>query len=233
VIQNHQKDVSNEAHLKTLEEFFKTWEQYNHLKDDIGMYKKLHNSNQRRLLGQAGFSLEVKISNIPGAGRGVFVKDGQVKEGDLVCLYPGTVYQPHHPILIQSLGNQFIFRCCDGTLIDGSHGWISRSIFRSCTGRDQIGMIKIADTSWLTDYPVNPMNIGQIVNNANDEYSANVHYQELDIPNTFPLLLRKFLPNIKYESSGIDNELKIVYLQAIRDISKGEELFSTYFTLVR
>ena len=77
----------------------------------------------------------------------------------------------------------------------------------------QIGMIKIADTSWLTDYPVNPMNIGQIVNNANDEYSANVHYQELDVPNTFPLLLRKFLPNIKYESSGIDNELRIVYLQ--------------------
>ena len=73
-------------------------------------------------------------------------------------------------------------------------------------------MIKIADTSWLTDYPVNPLNVGQIVNNENDEFSANVQYQELEIPNSFPIMLRKFLPNINYEG-GVERDLKIVYLQ--------------------
>ena len=56
-----------------------------------------------------------------------------------MCLYPGTVYQPHQPVLLQSIGNQYIFRCGDGVLIDGSSRGISRTIFRSCTGRDQVG----------------------------------------------------------------------------------------------
>ena len=63
----------------------------------------------------------------------------QVRGGALVCLYPGTVYQPHQPVLLQSIGNQYIFRCGDGVLIDGSSRGISRTIFRSCTGRDQVG----------------------------------------------------------------------------------------------
>ena len=63
----------------------------------------------------------------------------QVRCGALVCLYPGTVYQPHQPVLLQSIGNQYIFRCGDGVLIDGSSRGISRTIFRSCAGRDQVG----------------------------------------------------------------------------------------------
>ena len=73
-------------------------------------------------------------------------------------------------------------------------------------------MIKIADTSWLTLYhPVNPLNVGQIVNNENGEHPANVRYQELDIPETFPILLRKFLPNINYE--GGHESLRVVYIE--------------------
>ena len=33
--------------------------------------------------------------------------------------------------------------------------------FRSCGGRDQVGLVKVCDTSWLTPRPVNPLNIGQ------------------------------------------------------------------------
>ena len=135
-------------------------------------------------------------------------------------------------------------------MVDGNHRGISASIFRSCAGRDQIGMMKIADTSWLTEYPVNPVNIGQIVNNENKTNAANVRYQELQIPQTFPVLLRKFLPNINYEVVDGHSELRVVYLevrlsknsdennfhiwylQALRDIEEGEELFSSYFTVI-
>ena len=37
---------------------------------------------------------------------------------------------------------------------------------RSCAGRDKIGPHDIADTSWLTDYVLNPLNVGQIINNS-------------------------------------------------------------------
>ena len=129
-----------------------------------------------------GFSLSVGPSGLAGAGRGVYISRGEVRAGSLVCLYPGTVYQPQDPVLLQSLGNQFILRCCDGLLLDGNNrGPLSPLIFRSCTGREQvtstfnvlifscshvlclqIGMIKVADTSWLTAWPVNPLNVGQV-----------------------------------------------------------------------
>ncbi len=36
-----------------------------------------------------GFSLELKRSDLSGGGRGVFVREGKVAEGQLVGLYPG------------------------------------------------------------------------------------------------------------------------------------------------
>jgi hypothetical protein len=35
--------------------------------------------------------------------------------------------------------NQFLFRCGDGVLVDGSDGLLSGSIHRSCAARDQVG----------------------------------------------------------------------------------------------
>ena len=49
----------------------------------------------------------------------------------------------------------------------------------------------MADTSWLTPFPVCPLNVGQIVNNGTRALPANVRYLELDIPADFPLRLRK------------------------------------------
>ena len=114
----------------------------------------------------------------------------------------------------------------------------------------QVGMVKIADTSWLTPRPVNPLNVGQIVNNANKENAANVRYQEEDIPESFPILLKKFIPNVNYGNESKERtrlvylqvtstinsvaewQMLQVILQAIRDIKKGEELFSSYFTVI-
>ena len=74
-------------------------------------------------------------------------------------------------------------------------------------------MERVADTSWLTLQPVNPLNIGQLVNNETREHRANVRYQEADIPTLFPLKLRKFLPIINYESGCCGGTIRIVYLQ--------------------
>ena len=37
---------------------------------------------------------------------------------------------PHEPLLLQSLGNQFVFRCADGVMIDGNHRGLSRLIYK-------------------------------------------------------------------------------------------------------
>ena len=63
---------------------------------------------------------------------------GQVTAGSLVSLYPGTVYQPQDPVLLQSVANQFILRCYDGVLLDGKSRGMSRLIYNSCVGRDQV-----------------------------------------------------------------------------------------------
>ena len=50
----------------------------------------------------------------------------------------------------QSISNPYIFRCSDGTLIDGKFHGISGSIFNSIHGRDRInGIDPMCDKSWL------------------------------------------------------------------------------------
>ena len=46
------------------------------------------------------------------------------------CSLPGTIYWPYEPILFQSIGNPFIFRCIDGILIDGNDKGLSKIIYR-------------------------------------------------------------------------------------------------------
>lgn len=228
--------VSSPQHLvKTLVELLTKLEDYAQLKDNLELYARLHFSNQQALLQTCGFSLCHKHSSLQNAGNGIFIREGQVKKGSLVGIYAGTVYQPYQPILLQSVRNQFLFRCSDGVLLDGNDRSISRIIYKSCCSRDQVGLIKTGDTSWLTPWPVNPLNVGQYVNNGSSKL-ANVCYQEVDINlKQFPLSLRKFIPNVNYASVAQDGyrDLRLVVLVALRDISAGEELLSSYFTLVQ
>lgn len=95
------------------------------------MFLDLHNENNQillRLKGKfkfsfwiwleswafSGFSLVVKPSQSHGAGFGVFVSSGRIRAGEMIALYPGTIYEPFHPILIQSVRNPYILRCSDG-----------------------------------------------------------------------------------------------------------------------
>ncbi|XP_016085386.1 SET domain-containing protein 9 isoform X2 [Sinocyclocheilus grahami] len=180
-------------------------------------------------LNALGFRLERKRSSLQLAGSGVFVTQGHVPEGSIVAMYPGTIYQADEPIFFQSIRNPFVFRCIDGVLIDGNDRAISKIV--SCSGRDRFGPFCLSDCSWLTSDPVNPLAVGQYVNNCSNEKAANVCYQEYDVPEGFPLELRQYLPNVNYRADT-QRPLRCVVLVSLRDINCGEELFSNYYTIV-
>ncbi|KAM6918436.1 SET domain-containing protein 9 [Xenentodon cancila] len=186
---------------------------------------------QQAMLQALGFCIDRKPSSLPFAGTGVFVIEGVVPKGTTVAMYPGTVYQPYEPILLQSIKNPFVFRCIDGVLIDGNDKGLSRMVFRSCSARDRVGPFLTSDTSWLTNSPQNPLAVGQYVNNCSNDKPANICYQEYDVPDGFPFELRQYLPNVNY-SQDTPRPLRCVVLVSLRDITAGEELFSNYYTIV-
>lgn len=56
-----------------------------------------------------------------------------------------------------------------------------------------------------------------------------VQYHEVDLPPSFPMELRQYIPNIYY--SGHDpmtQNTRVVALISTREIKDNEELFSTY-----
>lgn len=183
------------------------------------------------MLQSLGFCIDRKPSTLPFGGTGVFVTRGFVPKGVTVAMYPGTIYQPYEPILLQSIRNPFVFRCIDGVLVDGKDQGLSKMVFKSCSGRDRIGPFVTSDTSWLTTCPQNPLAVGQYVNNCSNHRPANVCYQEYDVPHRFPMELRRYLPNVNY-SQGTQRPLRCVVLVSLRDITEGEELFSNYYTIV-
>ena len=115
--------------------------------------------------------------------------------------------------------------------------------FRSCAGREHMGAFPACDVSWLTNTKLNPLAVGQIVNNHTSKDGANVAYQELDLDGNFPTHLLQYIPNINfaptpthdtYEDDDACNVAprRTVLLIATRDIYEGEELLSSYFTEV-
>lgn len=183
------------------------------------------------MLQSLGFCIDRKPSTLLTAGTGVFVTKGFVPKGATVAMYPGTIYQTFEPIFLQSIRNPFVFRCIDGILIDGNDKGISKMVFRSCSNRDRLGPFMLSDSSWLTSSPLNPLAVGQYVNNCTNDWPANVSYQEYDVPDKFPIELRQYLPNVNY-SQDTEGPLRCVVLVSLRDITVGEELFSNYYTIV-
>lgn len=53
----------------------------------------------------------VRVSNIPQAGMGLFAGREGYRQGELVCLYPGTVYMPGDTgIFFSSVRNDYVRR---------------------------------------------------------------------------------------------------------------------------
>ncbi|XP_057299670.1 SET domain-containing protein 9-like [Hydractinia symbiolongicarpus] len=215
----------------------------NHISTLLHFFEKLNTSNvfpEETMMRELGFCIKRQRSSLINAGSGVIVASGRIKQDTIVALYPGTVYYPMEPIFFQSLGNPFILKCIDGILIDGNNKGISKRIYRSSAARDKIGPYLPCDTSWLLDKLSNPLSIGQYINNATTDYPANVTYMELDIPTNFPLHLLKYIPNIHFnnpvhlkQSQEESRYIRTVILLALRDITEGEELFSSYYTQIQ
>ncbi|XP_046561407.1 SET domain-containing protein 9-like [Haliotis rubra] len=227
--------ISNKAVANFLQCFFKSLheKETSPIKDRHTIFKE----NLDIMMKQLGFVTERQCSLLENGGRGVFVTRGTVPAKTIVSMYPGAVYEQYEPIFFQSLGNSFIFRCIDGVLIDGNDKNLSKLIYKSCQGRDRMGPFLSCDSSWLTESPHNPLAVGQYVNNQSAKYPANVAYQEFDIPSDFPFQLLKYIPNVHYgastDSITHDRLMRVVVLVSTRDIQCGEELFSTYFTVVQ
>ncbi|EFC48777.1 predicted protein [Naegleria gruberi] len=167
---------------------------------------------------------ETSLENIKGDG--IFLK-GSVKKGQVLCLYPGLVYDFSDPIFFQSIGNMFINQRSDYCRVDGNDRFISKIYFKSYANRDNIILsngqyIKQCDSSWLNfkyihddgnvenywkirkQYSIlNHLNIGHYINSPvseDNKFKSNVMYFEYDfLYNDWPYHLRQYIPNVFYK----------------------------------
>lgn len=140
----------------------------------------LENLHQSR--PATSFTLQKKPSNIPNAGSGIFLK-GHVPNGQIVALYPGLVYAPHHPVFFNSIANAYLLRCFDGFMVDGKPRGLSKQMYESVYYQWNYPGVKqkTSDLSWLKagkdeiDLRAlkNPLAVGQFINNGTTAYPAN------------------------------------------------------------
>ena len=165
----------------------------------------------------------------------MFVTEGRAPEGTLVAIYPGTVYLPFDPLLLVSIRNPYLLRCCDGMFIDGKSRGLSGLLYRSCANRERVGGRLRCDLSWMGDELVNPLSLGQRVNNQSEERAANVEYIEMCVSSGALLpKQQRLLPCVSYSrtDSSVGESLRVVGLVTTRDVREGEELLSNYLTIV-
>ena len=117
----------------------------------------------------------------------------------------------------------------------GKTNGLSGLMFKSIHGRERLNGFEAAcDMSWLYanyDLHVNPLSIGQIVNNHSSRHQANVAYEELNLEMNANSSILALLPNVNYDP-GLKDVLRMVPLIATNDIHRDEELYSTYFSIV-
>ncbi|KAI9469953.1 MAG: hypothetical protein EXX96DRAFT_588164 [Benjaminiella poitrasii] len=202
-------------------------------------YQTVENTLKRINEAQLDFTVFKKTSSIPNAGLGVYLSGQDQRKGTIVSFYPGLIYMPYEPILLASIANQYILKCVDGVFVDGKPTGLSRRIYQSIYKRENWpGAIQISDETWLNDNTLNPLAIGQYVNNgmSSAPFEPNVCYQEVDLPVQFPNHLRRYIPNMYWntQTDPLSNHaMRVVVLVALRDIKVGEELFSTYMDIVK
>jgi hypothetical protein len=95
-------------------------------------------------------------------------------------------------------------------------------------------MEPVADVAWLAhSQSLNPLNLGQKINNGNAKFEPNVEYQELDLPPGFDSRLRKWIPNVHHSQdwNPDQDKTRVVLLLTTKDV-QNQELFSTYHETV-
>lgn len=61
-----------------------------------------------------------------------------------------------------------------------------------------------------------------------------VCYHEVDLPGDFPMYLKKYIPNMYWNTNQCSSTdpIRIVALIALQDILPNQELFSTYMDII-
>ncbi|KAF0694349.1 Aste57867_14760 [Aphanomyces stellatus] len=160
---------------------------------------------------ELGYSLSVRDSTIPGAGRGLFL-DGHAPAGTAIAFYPGTVYLSEHyrkKYLHVVSNNPFARARFDGAIIDASEAAIPH---------------------------VNPFALAQMINHPPAETMPNVIPMAFDFPPEEPFTSEphhSFIPNrfvhppsmlAMYGKRSLVHSLVLVALNDIQD----EEVFLNY-----
>ncbi len=179
-------------------------------------------------------------------GNGVFIQTQQpIPPGQIVAIYPGTVYDPHQDsqsLFLQSIGNHFLLKRKDAFIIDGNDRYFSKMIYQSISERG-----KLFDNTWLswrketTPLLRNPLHVGHYINSGKTikgKYSSmqihsNVTYMEFDFED-WPQELFYLIGNVHFDyHSTLNNHcIRSAVLISTRTIQNGEELLSEYYSEV-
>ncbi len=205
----------------------------------IQLFSRLLNSESTKssriiLQEQMNFSLNKGLSQTHAEG--IFLDYGQInKAGQLVAIYPGTIYRRHFdPLLLPSIRNTFLLARKDDFIIDGRDRGLSRSIYLSCHAR-----YPLYDKTWLLKdiyQHKNPLTLGHYINHFPSNGLPNVTYYEYDFYfNQNEYDFYRLVPHVRY--SDIDDEdgkgMPSTVLISLRPIKQGEELFSCYLNVIQ
>ena len=144
------------------------------------------------------WSLEVRASQIDGAGDGLFLC-GECEAGTLVALYPGTAYHLEDLHVMARLvleGNSYVLGRRDGVLIDGRPSGLSRQIFETAIARERASKLGARaqgnaavdsrvicqNAIWESlSWPIHPLAAGHMANHPPKGHSPNVKTFVIDL----------------------------------------------------
>ncbi len=181
---------------------------------------------------EMNFSLNKGLSQTHA--QGIFLDYGQIDHaGQLVAIYPGTIYRRHFdPLLLPSIRNTFLLARKDDLIIDGRDRGLSRSIYLSCHAR-----YPLYDRTWLSKdiyQHKNPLTLGHYINHFPLNSLPNVTYYEFDFhfdqnENDF----YRLVPHVRYADDVEEKGMPSAVLISLRPIKQGEELFSCYLNVIQ
>jgi hypothetical protein len=205
----------------------------------LQLFSRLLNSSSAKssrtiLQEEFHFSLNKGVSQTHA--QGVFLDSGQITDaGQLVAIYPGTIYRRHFdPLLLPSIRNTFLLSRKDDLIVDGRDRGLSRSIYLSCHAR-----YPLYDKTWLLKdifKHKNPLTLGHYINHFPVNGLPNVTYYEFDFSfNENQDDLYRFVPNVRYSDIDDNDEkgMPSAVLISLRPIKQGEELFSCYLNVTQ
>lgn len=194
----------------------------------VKLFESYHQCDNKKEFDGPDFCLEIKDSNIPGAGRGVFVKaKRKVHPGTVMALYPGVINFDSRAAddvayrrTLEPDDNLQVHWRLDGLSIDGRR-------------------------EGLSQVPYNPYGWGHMINHCGKDLFPNVQQVTFDFPEDpdeedeqnkrFPTHLRQYVPNVwaKPVDWWRKPEQRMTFMRttafiALQPLVDGQELLMDY-----